>query len=280
MSGGRTAAEGHRQQATDTLRVLVIANETVAGNALLDEIGRRARQRPTEVLVVAPALIESRLKHAVGDVDEAAEQAHERLTRSLDRIKTAGVEAEGRVGDADPNLAIADALRTFPADEVIISTHPRERSAWLEKDVVERARREIEQPITHVVVDLEADSERERAREVERIPARRWRRAGRDDELDYLPPMPARDRLTLIVGITGTIVLGILAITCPDGGSISGGCAARILIAIGAFMVTLWHSIALLLMGSVRYRGFWADLAAKTVLFGIPAAVLVSLLLD
>ena len=33
-----------------------------------------------------------------------------------------------------------DALRRFPADEVIISTHPPGRSNWLERDVVERAR--------------------------------------------------------------------------------------------------------------------------------------------
>lgn len=54
-------------------------------------------------------------------------------------------------------MAIEDALRTFPADEILISTHPPDRSRWLEGGVVERARAEIELPITHVVVDLEAE---------------------------------------------------------------------------------------------------------------------------
>ena len=55
-----------------------------------EEIERRAGERRTEVLVVAPALIGSRLKHALGDVDEAADQARERLERSLERIRAAG----------------------------------------------------------------------------------------------------------------------------------------------------------------------------------------------
>ena len=262
-------------------RLLVIANETVRGRALLQEIERRIEGRPSEVKVVAPALIASRFKHGLGDVDEAIETARARLEESVRAIRREGVAASGDVGDSDPNLAIADALRMFPADEVIISTHPKERSTWLEKGVVERARREIEQPITHVIVDIDTEHGGVATTEkVEEIPRRRRRRAAGDpDSLDYLPPLRARDRLTLLVGIVGTIGLGLLAITCPEGGHISGGCAARILIAIGAFMVTVWHSIALLLMGSVRYRGFWSDFAADTVLFGIPPAVVVSLLL-
>jgi GABA permease len=47
-----------------------------------------------------------------------------------------------------------DALRLFPADEVMISTHPPGRSNWLEHDVVDRARERFDLPVTHVVVDL------------------------------------------------------------------------------------------------------------------------------
>jgi hypothetical protein len=61
------------------------------------------------------------------------------------------------VGDPDPNMAIEDALRMFPADEIIISTLPPGESKWLEHDVVERTRREVDLPMTHVVVDLEAE---------------------------------------------------------------------------------------------------------------------------
>jgi hypothetical protein len=257
-------------------RVLVVANETVGGRALIQEIERRTRGRRAAVKVVAPALVESRVRHALGDVDEARDKAQARLERSVAAIRRFDVEVSGEVGDADPSLAIEDAMRTFPADEVIISTHPPERSTWLEKDIVERAQRELSVPITHVVVDLEAEGEAGKVKLIERIQPRS-RRRGAEDDIDYLPPLPRRDRLTLVVGIVGTIVLGILALTCPDGGSFSGGCAVRGGIAIGAFMITLWHSVALLLMGSVRYRGFWNTAAADMVLFGIPAAVVLSL---
>jgi hypothetical protein len=268
------------ESAQETVRLLVVANETVGGRALLDEITRRTAGRQAEVLVVAPALVRSRIKHGLGDVDEAVEQARDRLERSLEAIRRLGVSVRGEVGDSDPNLAIRDALAFFPADEVIISTHPRERSTWLERDVVERARSEIEQPITHVVVDLEAERGRDEVQQIERIPRRSRGRAGSDgtEDVDYLPPMPWRDRVTLVVGIVGTIVLGVLAMLCPEGGEIDGGCAARILIAIGAFMITVWHVVALIIMGSVRYRGFWERAAADLVLFGIPPAIVVSII--
>jgi hypothetical protein len=267
-----------QQTATDVRRILVVANETVGARELLDEIARRTKGRPVEVKVVAPALVQSRLKEGFGEVDEAREDAQARLEKSVEAIGRLGIEVSGEVGDSDPTLAIEDALRTFPADELIISTHPPDRSTWLERDLVERAHRELQLPITHVVVDLEARAESEKVRMIERIQPRSRRSGSEGDEVDYLPPMRTRDRVTLIAGIVGTIILGILTLTCPDDGSFSGGCAVRGAIAIGAFMITLWHSVALLLMGSVRYRGFWNDFAADMVLFGIPPAVVVSLL--
>ena len=65
--------------------------------------------------------------------------------------------AFGEIGDSDPLQAIEDALRTFAADEIIISTHPEGRSNWLERGVVSRAREHFAVPVEHVVVDLEAE---------------------------------------------------------------------------------------------------------------------------
>ncbi len=67
------------------------------------------------------------------------------------------MEVRAEVGDPDPNMAIEDALRIFPADEIVISTLPPERPRWLEHEVGERIRREVDPPMTHVVVDLDAD---------------------------------------------------------------------------------------------------------------------------
>jgi len=138
----------------------VVANQTVGGRALLDEIKRRvAGEARTEILVVSPPLASSAAEHWSSDIDEGIRDARERLDASLATMREAGLEVTGRVGDHhDPNQAIEDALREFAADEVIISTHTPRRSRWLESGVVERARSELPQPVTHVVVDLEAEA--------------------------------------------------------------------------------------------------------------------------
>ena len=113
------------------------------------------------VLVVTPAL-NSPLRHLASDEDGARAAAQDRLDRSLSTLATNGIHARGQVGDGDPLQAIEDALRTFGADEIVISTHPEGRSNWLERGVVEHARERFAVPIRHVVVDL--DRERERVR--------------------------------------------------------------------------------------------------------------------
>jgi hypothetical protein len=143
----------------DTFRVLVVANQTVAGRALLAEIENRCKGRKSEILVVVPALTGSHLEHWTSDVDSALDEARARLDASLRAMAAAGIKARGEVGDHhEPNAAIEDALRGFAADEVVVSTHPPHRSKWLERGVVERARKEIPLPVTHVVVDLEAEA--------------------------------------------------------------------------------------------------------------------------
>lgn len=138
-------------------RMLVVANETVGGAALQEEIRARCRNRDCEILVVTPALAASRAAHWASDVDEAIELARQRMELSLIAIDGMGLKARGEIGDSDPNVAIEDALRVFPADEIVISTHPPDRSRWLEHGVVKRAREEIDLPISHVVVDLAAE---------------------------------------------------------------------------------------------------------------------------
>jgi hypothetical protein len=151
----RPHAEGER-------RILVVANETVGGNTLRSAILDRSRDVREEVLVVTPAL-NSPLRHWVSDDDGARAAAQQRLEKSISQLAEAGVEARGEIGDGDPLQAIEDALRTFGADEIIISTHPEGRSNWLEREVVENARERFTVPITHVVVDLEAEREDVRA---------------------------------------------------------------------------------------------------------------------
>ena len=137
-------------------RVLVVANETVGGRALLTELQTRLRgEERAELLVVCPPLAGSAAEHWSSDIDDYIPEARERLEASVAAMRAAGLDVSGRLGDHhDPNQAIEDALKVFPADEVVISTHPPERSRWLESGVIERARAELPRPVTHVVVDL------------------------------------------------------------------------------------------------------------------------------
>jgi hypothetical protein len=132
-------------------RILVIANETLVGEGFHDFVTSHAVGRPVDVLIVAPAL-NSRLRHWMSDGDGARRNAEERLERSLGLLADAGIAAYGWVGDADPLAAIEDALAVFTADQLIVSTHPEERSNWLARDVVGRARERFGLPLAHVVV--------------------------------------------------------------------------------------------------------------------------------
>jgi len=138
----------------DECRILVVANETVAGDTLHDMIKQKSEGCRENVLVVAPTQ-PSPLQHLASDERAAHQEAQARLDASLAKLRESGISARGEVGDADPVQSIEDALRTFGPDEVIISTHPEGRSHWLERGVVETARERFAVPITHVVVDMD-----------------------------------------------------------------------------------------------------------------------------
>ena len=139
----------------DERRVLVVANETVAGEELLSAISTLALSHKSRFLVVCPAL-NSRLRTYTSDEDPAREAAQQRLDETLARLASVGIEASGEIGDGDPLLAIDDAVRTFGPAEIVISTHPPGRSNWLERGVVDSVRARYDVDVTHVVVDLAA----------------------------------------------------------------------------------------------------------------------------
>jgi hypothetical protein len=104
---------------------------------------------------MAPVL-PSRSHYIASDIDGELAEARRRLDRTLEWAHQEGFDAAGRVGDDTPPLtAIEDELRLFSADELIISTHPPGRSHWLESGLVDQARRQLDIPVTHVIVDLE-----------------------------------------------------------------------------------------------------------------------------
>ena len=135
------------------MRLLVITNQTADGDELIETVRFIALHAYAEVLVVAPAL-NTRLRPFLSDEDRARAAARRRVNLLVDRLSEAGVTADGRVGDADPLQAMADALATFEADELIIATSPEESSNWLAHDLVERACVRFDVPVAHLPVDV------------------------------------------------------------------------------------------------------------------------------
>jgi GABA permease len=138
-------------------RVLVLANETVNGDELLDELRAIDRAGHAEYSVCVPAnpIDTGQAMHegAAFVWQATTEAAQERLDRTLEILRSENLHVDGALGNYKPLRALADAVAAFKPDRLVICTHPEDRSAWLRYDVVDRARETYDIPITHVVVE-------------------------------------------------------------------------------------------------------------------------------
>jgi hypothetical protein len=263
----------------ERMRLLVIAPVAVDGWALREQIERHAGEQPAEVYLVCPAVTDSKVRHAFGDVDDAIAEADARLADSINDLRGDRVTASGTVGDSDPLIAAEDALGSFPADEVLIVTHRDAEAEWFERDLFERVAARFEPPVDHI--ELGAGNGSGRLSEAQHAPAGVSRDEQDEDEVRLsanLPPFSRRDLAGIVVAIVGTVVLAILAAN-PPGGTDSFAGAARILIAMGFALVNLAHVVGLVFFNSQRYRGVGETLFGTLSLVGTPLAIVASLLL-
>jgi hypothetical protein len=144
-------AERRVEPARPARRILVVADETIGSEELRRDVCDRVAGCESEVLVVVPAL-NTPIRHWTNEEDRAREEAAERLEEELRVLAGLGVPARGEIGADDPLQAVDDALRRFPADEIIISTHARGGENWREEGVVGRIREAYALPVTHVLV--------------------------------------------------------------------------------------------------------------------------------
>jgi nucleotide-binding universal stress UspA family protein len=132
-------------------RLLVVATAPVEETILRDRMREHAGP-DAEVRVVAPASDLSPLEWLATDEDDARGEAAD-IARSAERaVQPEAGRVETEVGDSDPVQAIEDALRQFPADEVIVVTRPGDEAGWLEKDSAQEASERFGVPVTHLVV--------------------------------------------------------------------------------------------------------------------------------
>ncbi len=114
------------------MRLLVLTSAPVTAGQLRDALPGEADPTDAEVMVVAPALHDSALRFWLSDADAAIARAEEVRAESLDRLGEAGVPASGDIGESDPEDAIDDALKTFPADRILVFTHGGDEQRYRE----------------------------------------------------------------------------------------------------------------------------------------------------
>jgi hypothetical protein len=138
--------------------ILVIANETAASQTLFDAVLGEAGDTEDRVTVIAPVNEPSQGYVVYEDTRRAS--AGRRLDRTLKALREAGVTAQGFVVETGPVQAVKDALAQLEPtiDEIVVSTHPEEKSGWMRRDVLHEIERVANGlPVRHVVASEEGD---------------------------------------------------------------------------------------------------------------------------
>lgn len=148
-------------------RCLIVANQTLGGEALYEAVKERLQQEPTTFYVVVPATRPSDYAVSAAAMyggmlgtegialppppdEEGEDRAAQHLAAALRGLADLGAEADGEVGDPDPVEAVRSVLERQDPDEIILSTLPAGISRWLRMDPVSRMSRRFDLPITHI----------------------------------------------------------------------------------------------------------------------------------
>lgn len=135
--------------------VLVVANETLGGRALIEAVRTRVEQGDVRFVLCVP---QNRPRAGLVIYDDAVfDAAQARVDLALGFVHSEGIEAIGEVGDPDPYTATMDEVGEHRPTEIIISTYPETRSGWLRRDLVDRIRQASGVPVEHVVADIDTE---------------------------------------------------------------------------------------------------------------------------
>ena len=128
--------------------VLVVAARAVDEPRLVEETLSVCGDPDADVLVLAPARGRP-LSNWLSDVGPGREEAQVVLVHSMASLAAAGIDSHGQVGDPDPLQAVEDALRSFPADQVVLATDDsgNDRSG---SRIAAELRRRLAIPLTHL----------------------------------------------------------------------------------------------------------------------------------
>jgi nucleotide-binding universal stress UspA family protein len=132
------------------VKLLVVTPEPVDAALLRSALGEEVRG--AEVLVVSPASNQSKMAFWVSDSDEAIQEAETAQVDTVERLEEEGVDAAGQTGESEPAQAIEDALATFPADRIVIFSHPEGDRDYREDEGLADAESRWNVPVTHALI--------------------------------------------------------------------------------------------------------------------------------
>jgi hypothetical protein len=152
-------------------RCLVVANRTLLGADLREELRKRIEAGSSSFYVLVPntraadyhvepvgsgvlppslAWWATNYRGPATD-EEASAQARQRLSQMLADLAALGVPVEGDLGSSQPLEAIEKVLNERQFDEVIVATLPRRISRWLGADLPHHAERRFKLPVTTII---------------------------------------------------------------------------------------------------------------------------------
>jgi len=132
------------------VKLLVLTPEPIDAALLRSALGEEVEG--AEVLVVSPASNQSKVAFWVSDPDEAIGEAEAAQEETVERLEEEGIDAAGDTGEADPVIALQDALTTFPADRIVIFRHEEGEGALFEEGFADEARGRFGVPVDERVV--------------------------------------------------------------------------------------------------------------------------------
>jgi len=132
------------------MKLLVLTPEPVDADMLRSTLGEDVEG--AEVLVVSPATNRSKLAFWVSDPDQAIAEAESAEEETVERLEEQGVDAAGDTGESEPAVALQDALATFPADRIVVFSHPEGDRDYREDEGLAQVEQRFGIPVTHAVI--------------------------------------------------------------------------------------------------------------------------------
>src|SRR5918996_4182169 len=132
------------------MKLLVLTPEPVDAKLLRATLGDEVEG--AEVMVVSPATNQSKVAFWVSDPDEAIAEAETAQEETVERLEEEGVDAAGDTGESEPAVALQDALATFPADRIVVFSHPDGERDYREDEGIAEAEERFGIPVTHAVI--------------------------------------------------------------------------------------------------------------------------------